>query len=78
MPPHILGKARPQIADVSCSKIQFEPGDRILVRVYQELDRGQIFRLRRSIQKWAGVEVEVLIYNANQMEIAIEKGRQPI
>jgi hypothetical protein len=72
MPPHILGHPRPKIADVQCSRIHFEPGDRVLVKVYHQLDKDQIIRLRKSIQKWAGVEVEVLIYNGTQMEIGVE------
>lgn len=68
-----LKHPRPQIADVRCSKIKFEPGDRILVRAHHRLTVDQVKRLRKSIQKWAGCEVEVLIYNGLDMEIEIEK-----
>ena len=64
---------RPRIADVKCSRLQFEPGDRILVRTYYNLDRDQTSKLRKSITKWAGCEVEVLIYNATEMDIQVEK-----
>ena len=66
---------RPRIAEISCSRLKFEPGDRILVRVYNKLDRDQERKLRRSIQRWAGTDVEVLIYNAMEMEVAIDKAR---
>ncbi len=64
---------RPRIADVKCSRLQFEPGDRILVRVYHKLDWDQTSKLRKSITKWAGCEVEVLIYNATEFDIQVEK-----
>lgn len=65
--------ARPRLADVQCSRIKFEPGDRVLVRVYDTLDADQQRRLRRTIQKWAGVEVEVLIVDGRRMEVEVEK-----
>ena len=70
---NILKKPNPRIADIQCSRIQFQPGDRVLVRSYHNLSKDQVRRLRKSIQKWAGCEVEVLIYNGMEMEIAVEK-----
>jgi hypothetical protein len=69
---HVLRHPLPKIADVQCRRIQFQPGDRVLVRVYTRLDNDHKKRLRRSIQKWAGCEVEVLIYNGMEMEISVE------
>lgn len=70
---NINRKAKPRIADVQCSRMQFEPGDRLLVRTYVELDAEQKKKLSRSIQKWAGPDIEVLIINATQMEIEVQK-----
>jgi hypothetical protein len=68
---------RPQLADVRCSKIRFQPGDRVLVRTYSKLDAEQCRKLRASIIKWAGCEVCVYIYNGLAMEIDVEhKGLQ--
>ena len=64
---------RPRLADVQCSRLQFSPGDRILVRSFHRLDRNARKRLEKIIQKWAGVEVEVLIYCTQDFSIAIEK-----
>jgi len=64
---------RPRLADVQCSRLQFSPGDRILVRTYHRLDQAQKRRLEKTIQKWAGVSVEVLIYCTQDFDIAIEK-----
>lgn len=66
----------PRIAEVKCSRIQFAPGDRVLVRIFQSLDREQRKRLERSIQRWAGPDVEVLIYNATKMEVTIDTQQQ--
>jgi hypothetical protein len=72
-----VSKVRPRIADVQCSRLKFEAGDRVLVRTYHTLSRDEERKLRKSIQRWAGVEVEVLIYNANQMEIEVDKPTIP-
>lgn len=69
----IIGKAKPRLADVQCSRVQFQPGDRILVRVYQQLSPEQHKRLQRTVEKWAGGVAEVLIINANQMEIQLDR-----
>jgi hypothetical protein len=74
--PHILKNPRPKIADVQCSRIQFQSGDRVLVRVYTKLDREQEKKLRRSIQKWAGCEIEVFVYNGLEMDISAETANQ--
>ena len=70
---HLIGQARPRIADVNCSRLQFNPGDRVLVRTTHRLEKESIKKLRRSIQKWAGCEVEVLIYCILDMDIKVEK-----
>lgn len=67
---------KPRLADVSCKRIQFQPGDRILVRVYHELSKEQKRIIRKMIEKWAGVSLEILIYNATQMEIYVQKGEK--
>jgi predicted P-loop ATPase/GTPase len=63
----------PRLADISCQRMVFQPGDRVLVRTYHNLSAATIKNLRRSIIKWAGCEVEVLVYNGNDMEISIEQ-----
>jgi hypothetical protein len=71
--PRLLTHPKPNIADVRCHRIQFQPGDRVLVRCYRKLGPDEQRRLRRSIVKWAGCEVEVLIINAMEVDIAVEK-----
>ncbi len=63
----------PTIADVKCSRIVFRPGDRVIVRVYRRLEAEQAKRLKRSIQRWAGADVEILIYDATLMDVRVEK-----
>ena len=71
---HFLQKRPPQIADIQCSRLVLQPGDRLIARVQVNLDNDQIKRLRKSIQKWAGCEVEVLFINVNTLNIEVQKG----
>jgi hypothetical protein len=66
---------RPQLADIKCSRITFQPGDRILVRVYHKFDDSEKEKLKKSITKWAGCEVEVLIYDATLMDISVDRDK---
>ncbi len=64
---------RPRIADIQCTRLQFQPGDRILVRSHHRLDLEDKKKLKKSIRRWAGVEVEVLIICTLDLDISIEK-----
>lgn len=70
--PGILKKSMPRIADVQCSRMQFQPGDRIVVRSTSRMDADQQLKLRRSIIKWAGCEVEVLFVCVLDYDIEVE------
>lgn len=74
----LIGQAKQRIADVQCSRLQFEPGDRILVRSNHRMDNEQKRKLKRSIIKWAGCEVEVLIICLLDLDIKIEKMKNVI
>lgn len=63
----------PRIADVQCSRMQFQPGDRILVKVRQSIDKEAATKLRKTVEKWAGNHVEVLIVDLTLMDIEIER-----
>lgn len=60
-----------KLAEVQCTPLRFEPGDRILVKVKQPLSRDQVINLRKSIEKWAGPDVEVYIVDVSLMELEI-------
>ena len=64
---------RPRIADVQCTRLRFEPGDRVIVRSRHRLDNEQQRRLRASITKWAGVDIEVLIYCELDFSLEVQK-----
>jgi len=66
----------PKIANVQCSRLVFQPGDRIIVRVCTDLDRDQKRRLLQSVRKWAGTDVEVLLIDVRTYDIEIEKVRE--
>ncbi len=64
---------QPRLADVRCSKIRFQPGDRLLVRTNYRLDEEAKNKLRKTIIKWAGCDLEILIYSILDMEIEVEQ-----
>jgi hypothetical protein len=70
--PGILQHSKPGIADVQCSRLRFEPGDRIIVRSTSRLDSDQQRKLRRSIRKWAGCEVEVLFVCLLDFDVEVQ------
>lgn len=65
--------ATPRLADVKCSKIQFQPGDRILVRVFEPLSKEEMIRLKKTVEKWAGGVVEVLVFNCTKVDVQVER-----
>lgn len=66
--------AVPRLADVNCTRINFQPGDRVLVQLRQPIDAEAKKRLQRTIERWAGGHVEVLIVDLMQMEVSVEQG----
>lgn len=64
---------KPRLADVHCSRLKFEPGDRVLVRSRHMLDKEQIKKIKRTVQRWAGCEVEVLVVCLPAFDVEIEK-----
>jgi len=65
--------ALPRLADIQCKKLRFQLGDRLLVRTTHRLELYEEKRLRQSIQKWAGCEIEVMIYCIKDMQIDVEQ-----
>ncbi|MCK5615524.1 hypothetical protein KAR91_77385 [Candidatus Pacearchaeota archaeon] len=68
----------PRLADVKLRAVKFQPGDRILVDVYQVLSINEINKLKKTVEKWAGGCVEVLIVNRNLFKIEVDHGDQTI
>lgn len=64
----------PRIAEVQCTRLRFEPGDRLLVKTYRRLDPDEQRRMRRSINKFAGCDVEVLFVDLTRFDIEVDKG----
>lgn len=71
----VLTHPNPRLADVQCSRLQFQPGDRVIVRVYRPIDSVQEKRLKRTVERWAGDQVEVLVINALEMSINVESSK---
>lgn len=63
----------PRLVDINCTRLQFQPGDRILVKTNFMPSIEQEKKLRAQINKWAGVEVEVFVYCGLAMDIKVEQ-----
>lgn len=63
----------PKIADVQLTRIRFEPGDRAIVRVHDDLDRDQKRRLLKAVQRCIGPDVEILLVDVRKFDIEVEK-----
>ena len=61
----------PRLADVKCFPIRFQPGDRVLVRVLQSMDQSSLQKLKRTVEKWAGDHVEVLVIDTTRLDLEI-------
>jgi len=69
---NVIGQARARLADVQCSRFEFRPGDKVVVRVFHPLAQEQVKKLKKTVEKWAGDQVEVLVINALEMAIHVE------
>ena len=63
----------PRLADVQCSRMSFENGDKILVKMRQPSTSKERDRIRRTIERWAGDLVEVLVVDLARMDLEIIK-----
>lgn len=63
----------PRLAEVQCRRLKMEPGDRVIVKSLHRLDLEEQKKLRRSIQRWAGSDVEILIYCTQDLDVTVEK-----
>lgn len=66
----------PHVQNIQVTSVRFPPGTKLLVRTFFPLDDEARRRITRTIHKWAGSDVEVLVYCGLQMEVSIENGRQ--
>ena len=66
-----MGKVH--IAELDCQRLRFQDGDRILVKIFEEVSPEINKHITKTIRRWAGREVEVLVYDGRGMEITVEK-----
>lgn len=62
---------QPTLAEVSCVPLRFQPGDKILVKVWMDLTDAQQKKLKRTVEKWSGVEA--IIVDARRVEFEVHK-----
>lgn len=63
----------PRLADVCCTPVHFQPGDRIIVRLYQRMDGESMARLKRTVERWSGGQTEVLVVDTTIADLEIQQ-----
>lgn len=63
--------AQPTLAEVSCVPLRFQPGDKILVKVWMDLNPEQYRKLKNTVEKWSGVEA--IIIDGRVVDIEVSK-----
>lgn len=65
--------ARPLLTDLPATRLVIQPGDRMLARVGFDLTRDQAARISRSISRFAGNDVNLIIINCMKTTIWWER-----
>jgi hypothetical protein len=63
------------LTEVNCSRVQFMPGDRVIVRSRHQLTPQETDKLRKMVERWAGPNIEVLVVDLTKMELIVEQSR---
>lgn len=77
MPRSSFGKQRPRLADVQCSRLQFLPGDKIVVRLQPRRplwSKSEIKGVKKMVEKWVGDSVDVLVVDTSIMDLEVVRG----
>ena len=70
----LLDMAKILLNDVRVGRIKFNPGDRIIVKTTTPLNADQHRKLERSVCKFAGCDVRVLIVNCLEAHLTLHRG----
>lgn len=65
--------AKQRLADVHCTPMRFAAGDRILVTTRVPVDPNQKKQIQKTVERWAGNHVEVLVVDGTKMALTIQK-----
>jgi len=63
----------PKVANVDFSRLKIEPGDRVIVRYWCDLSEDERRKLRKSVSRWAGSDVEVLLVDVKRFDVDVER-----
>lgn len=66
--------ARILLGDVEFAKPPFKDGDRILVRTFSIIDHHQTASIKRSVERFAGCPVEVIVVNNLSFRFVCRRG----
>ena len=59
------------VQSVSVTPVRLQPGDQVIVRVFQPVGEDELKRIRRTVQKWAGEGVRVLVVDCLKHDVSI-------
>ena len=63
-----------RLAEVNCSRIQFQPGERLLVRVWCDMSAAEQAKLKKTIMQWVDQsDVKILIIDARKVDLQIDR-----
>ena len=65
---------RPLLSDLPATKIKYQAGDRVLVRVSCSLTEDQYKKIERAVRKHMGADVRILIVDCSCMSILWYQG----
>lgn len=66
--------ARILIGDVEFAKSPFQDGDRVIVRTFSIIDHHQVASIKRSVEKFAGCPIEVMVVNNTSFRMVCRRG----
>jgi len=67
----------PRVENVVCSRVQFRPNDRIIVKVNGPLSREQANDIRKAFQKWSGMSADaIILVSTFKAQVELERDGQ--
>lgn len=64
----------PRVENVVCSRVQFKPNDRVIVKVNSPITPEQENRIRRTFQKWSGMSADaILVVSTFGVQVELER-----
>ncbi len=70
-----MRKPRPLLSDIQPTRTTFNAGDRVIARVSSSVSRQQVRKIIRSVCKFAGADIRVLVVDSTSVRIDKLRGQ---